>query len=461
MEARLALAVAAGKLTGALARRAGRGGGTALPGLVAERIEPQTVSRLGVQCGRGAILITGTNGKTTTARLLAAILEEAGWHTVHNREGSNLMRGIASALTAAASASGRIPRGEDTLALIETDEATLPHAVRALRPRAVVFTNLFRDQLDRYGEVESVAALWREALADLPPEAVLVLNADDPSVAELTLDWGGAVHWFGVEDRALAEAEPGPADARWCRACGASFTYDRRYAAHLGWWRCPGCGRERPPPETAATEVALAADGARFTVPALGAVALPLTGVSNVANALAATAAGRVLGVDADAIVAGLSAARPAFGRQEVVTLAGRRLRLLLGKNPAGSTEALRVAGAMAPPLRVAVLLNDRFADGRDVSWIWDVDYERLGGDVAVCWTGGDRAEDAALRLRYAGWPAASAVAHDPGALLDAILRDTAPGDEIAVLPTYTALLAIRAELARRGAAAAFWERGS
>jgi UDP-N-acetylmuramyl tripeptide synthase len=453
MDIRLLAAVHAGRATARASRWLGRGGGTALPGLVAERIEPRLVAKLAERFDGGAILITGTNGKTTAARMLASILREAGTPAVHNREGSNMMRGIASTLLR--------PGAKASHLLLEVDEATLPAAAPAVRPRVIAFTNLFRDQLDRYGEVDTVAALWREALAATPKAATLVLNADDPSVAELGLDWEGPVHWFGLEDEAFATASREAFDARWCRKCGGTFAYERRYFAHVGVWRCLGCGRARPSPDTAATDVHVELDGARFAVPGLGEVSMPLTGAYNVYNALAAIAAARAIGVTEEAILRGLEGVRPAFGRQERVTLEGRELRLLLAKNPAGANEVLRLlAHAAKGPggaLKVAVLLNDRFADGQDVSWTWDVDFELLAEDVGTCWSGGERFADMALRLKYAGWPQPAGAAAAPAAVLDAILASTGQGERVFVIHTYTAMLDFRAELQRRGALGAFW----
>ncbi|MEX2081052.1 MAG: Mur ligase family protein [Dehalococcoidia bacterium] len=458
MDARLAAAVAAGKATAFAARALRRGGGTALPGLVAERIEPRVAAKLASGLGLGSVLITGTNGKTTTARVLASIAREAGFQTLHNREGSNLMRGIGSALIARAGPLGNLT-GARQLGIFEVDEATMPLATHALRPRAMAFTNLFRDQLDRYGEVDTVFALWQSALAAAPPDGSLVLNADDPSIADLATRWSGPVHWFGIDDPAFGSEAGGASDARWCRACGGSYAYDLRYFAHLGHWRCAGCGRERPALQTRATNIHLALESATFEVEGLGAVQLPLTGLYNVYNALAAITLARVLEIGPEAILRGLSSVRPAFGRQEVVELSGRRLRVLLAKNPAGANQVIRLLQSLeGPPLNLAVLLNDRIADGRDVSWTWDVDYELLAARVAAVWVGGDRSEDMALRLAYARWPEPGLVARGPAAVLDAILAGSRPGDDVFVLPTYTAMLDLRKELVRRGAAARFWQ---
>jgi len=456
---RLALAVSAGKLAGVAARRAGRGGGTALPGLVAERLDPGLVGHLASQLQRGRVTVSGTNGKTTTSRVIASIFEAAGMPYVHNREGSNLMRGLASTLLGAAGPTGAIPRAAHSFGLFEVDEATLPLAVPELRPTVLAFTNLFRDQLDRYGEVDTVFALWSEALAKAPRDATLVLNADDPSVAELASGWAGPVHWYGLEDPSFSTAAAGAADARWCRSCGGSYAYGRRYFAHVGLWRCRGCERRRPEPHTAARDVTLALGDAAFAVEDAGSLKMRLTGAYNVYNALAAVAVARVLGLPSSAIIAGVGAARPAFGRQEVVEVQGRRLHLLLCKNPAGANQVLLLLASVGGEgLKVATLLNDRFADGQDVSWTWDVDYEVLAGKVERCWAAGDRAEDMALRLTYAGWPRCDSVVHEPGALIEAILAGSEAGEDIFVIPTYTAMLDLRAELVRIGAAQPFFE---
>lgn len=454
---RVPAAVVAGRLAAWSSRRLARRGATALPGLVAERVHPRLLSHFGAQLGRGTVLVTGTNGKTTTARFLASILEAADVPYVHNREGSNLTRGIASALLARSSLTGRLSAGEGAVGLFETDEATLPRAAALLSPRAIAFTNLFRDQLDRYGEVDSVAGLWRRALSSTPSKATLVLCADDPSVAELAWEWQGPVHWFGIEDERQASSDAAASDARWCRACGTAFAYDRRFFAHVGHWRCPGCGRSRQKPHTFASHVTMAVDGASLMIPGIGHVRLQLTGLYNVWNALAAAAVARVQGVSEEDIRAGLEATQPAFGRQECIQAESRLLRLYLVKNPAGANQVLQLLGSLGKQLMVAVLLNDRFADGRDPSWVWDVEFERLAGCVERCWAGGDRAEDMALRLVYAGWHEPASVERGPEQVWNAIRDDTAPGDEVFVLATYTAMLDFRELLARKGYVPAWW----
>jgi UDP-N-acetylmuramyl tripeptide synthase len=453
---RTAAAVIAARGASAASRISRRGGGTALPGLVAERFDPAIVANLGRTLGRGRVLVTGTNGKTTTSRMIAAALDDAGIEYVHNREGSNLMRGMASTLAARATPGGRIPGAGNMAGLFETDEATMPAAAAALQPSVMVFTNLFRDQLDRYGEVDSVARLWRRALDAAPRDCSLVLNADDPSVAELASGWPGPVHWFGLDDPTYDTKVAGAFDARWC-ACGGDYAYDRRYFAHIGYWRCVNGDRRRATPQTSASALSLELDSATLQIEGLGEVSLPLTGLYNAYNALAAVAACRELGLPAAPILGGLQSVRPAFGRQEVVHLEGRRLRLFLAKNPAGANQVillLRQLALRGRRFKVALLLNDRFADGQDVSWIWDVDYEFLAESVEACWVGGDRAEDLAVRLKYAHWPAPAVTTHGMPHLLNAILAGTTAGEDVFVIPTYTAMLDLRAELAKRGVVA-------
>ena len=457
MDLRLATAVAMGKGASVATRLMRRGGGTALPGLVASRIEPALVAKLGRQLGAGRVLVTGTNGKTTTSRVLASVLTEAGRSFLHNREGSNLMRGFASTLLDAANPFGHLRLPANSLGLFETDEATMPAATAALGPRALAFTNLFRDQLDRYGEVDTVAALWREALAAAPRDATLVLNADDPSVAELARGWPGPVHWFGIDDPSFAIDQRGASDARWCGACGGTFAYDRRYFGHIGLWRCTGCDRTRATPDTAARQIVLGLDSCTFEVAGLGEMSMPLSGLYNVSNALAGIALARVLGIPDHAIRRGVANVHPAFGRQEVIDHEGRSLRLMLVKNPAGANEVLRLLVAINSAavnkeqdrLSVAVLLNDRFADGQDVSWIWDVDFELLTSQIAEWWAGGTRAEDVALRLKYAGWLPPRNLTHDPSELLASVVQAIPAGNNVFVIATYTAMLDLRSALGR------------
>ncbi|MFL5782389.1 MAG: MurT ligase domain-containing protein [Thermoleophilaceae bacterium] len=451
-----ALAVALARAVRALVRRAGRGGTTA-PGRVLLRLDPRAIGRLGARLGGGSVLVSATNGKTTTASMLAGALERAGFDVVRNRAGSNMNWGVATALLDA----GRRP-GE--LGLFEVDEAWLGGVAAELEPRMIVLGNLFRDQLDRYGELETIADRWEELAAARDGLSDLVLCADDPLVADLGRE-RARVTYFGVEDDSVALAElQHAADSKHCRRCGHAYEYEAIYMGHLGRYRCPNCGRERPAPQVAAERVALrgmAGSDVTFRTPAGSIeVRLPLPGLYNVYNALAATAAALELGVPLDRIRDGLAGAAAVFGRVETIPVAGRDVSILLVKNPAGANEVLRTLTLEDGSLDVWLALNDGIADGRDVSWIWDADFEVLAGRVRRATCSGTRAEEMALRLKYAGVDAPIAVDRDLGRSLDAAVADREPqsrgvggGAPLFALPTYTALLELRDLLADRGVA--------
>lgn len=458
---RLAGAVLAGRAASGLSRRLGRGGGTVIAGHVVPRLAPDALAQLSAALPQGVVLVSGTNGKTTTSRLLAQVLEGSGRRVVHNRAGANLLTGLVTALAAEADWQGR-PRAD--LGLFEVDEATLPHAVPPTRPRVVVLTNIFRDQLDRYGEVHYVAEVWRRALAGLPPDATLALNADDPLVASLGAVHHGPVLYYGLD--APSQGTPSvahAADARLCTACGAPLAYDLSYYGHLGHYRCPACGLARPHPSvTAVDPIELAPNSTRLRVHTPAgemAVTLPVPGLYNVYNGLAATAGALALGIAPADVARGLARMSAAFGRLERVAVGDRWVSLALIKNPVGCTEVLRTLVVDPAPKTLLVAINDLFADGTDVSWLWDADFELLAGHVAAAVCSGTRAADMALRLKYAlVEPERLAVEPDVARALQQALARTPPGGTLHVLPTYTAMLALREALHRQGAVGAFWE---
>jgi len=449
--------VAAAKAVGSVVRAARRGGGTSLPGKVLTRLEPHAIGLLARRLPHGSAVISATNGKTTSAAMSAAILERTGETLVHNRAGANMAGGVASALAAAARRGGRELDGR--LGLFEVDEFWLRPVVEELEPRALLLANLFRDQLDRYGELEIIAERWAAVVAARAGRTALVLNADDPLVADLGRD--RAPLYFGVDDDSLAFAElQHAADSKHCRRCGHPYAYEAIYLAHLGRYACPNCGARRPEPAVAAREVQLRGiRSAAFTLvtPAGSArVELPLPGLYNVYNALGATALCLALGAPLDAIVAGLEAVAPAFGRAETVELGGRPTSILLVKNPAGANEVLRTLALEGDRLDLWGVLNDNTADGRDISWVWDADWELVAPSVRHMTCSGTRAAELALRLKYAGL--------DPERL--SVVPGLAPGLDAALargegplyaLPTYTALLELRDLLARRGQVQGHW----
>jgi len=454
--------VALSRAIGAASRGSGRGGGTTLPGRVLLRMEPAAIARLGAGLGRGTTIVSATNGKTTTAGMIAAILAADGRNPVHNRAGSNMTWGVATALLE--------QQGDE--GLFEVDEAWLPRVAEQLDPSLIVLGNLFRDQLDRYGEMEALADDWAGTVAARVGLTRFVLNADDPLIADLGRDLEGerreGVLYFGIEDASQALPELQHAfDAKHCRRCGHPYAYARAFVGHLGHYSCPDCGAERPAPEVAATAIELRGmDGSRTRVRTPSGeieLVLPLPGLYNVYNALAAVAAGLRLGVAPELIAPALGKMRAAFGRVETIEVGGVPVSILLIKNPAGANEVLRTLmlesrepGHKGEGIDLWIALNDRIADGRDVSWIWDADFELLGPGIRRVVCSGTRAPEMALRLKYAGWrEEAIEVVPEIDDSLDAAVAGSR--GRLFALPTYTALLELRKLLADRGLAKEFW----
>jgi lipid II isoglutaminyl synthase (glutamine-hydrolysing) len=445
------------RAAGVASRASGRGGGTTLPGRLLLRLAPDAIARLGSRLEGAVTLVSATNGKTTTAGMLAAVLAAAGRRPVHNRAGSNMTWGIATALLEQGGEEG----------LFEVDEAWLPTVAEQLDPSLIVLGNLFRDQLDRYGEIEALADEWARVVAERSGSSRFALNADDPLIADLGRDEAGArregVLYFGLEDPAQALPELQHAsDAKHCRRCGRPYAYARAFVGHLGHYACPACGAERPRPDVAATRVELhGMRGSRVAVSTPRGelrLELSLPGLYNVYNALAAVAAGLQLGVEPATIATALNGARGAFGRVETVPIGEVAVSILLIKNPAGANEILRTLRLEdgEGELDLWIALNDGIADGRDVSWIWDADFELLAGAVRRVTCAGTRAPEMALRLKYAGWPRERiAVEAAIGPSLDRAV-EAAPR-RLFALPTYTALLELHRLLSSRGLAEEFW----
>ena len=453
MGARLTVETSAARLVGRISRAAGRGGGTTLPGKLLWKVDPGALDALAARLAAGSAIVSATNGKTTTCAMLARILG-GRYRLAWNRAGANLASGVASTLLAA-------PDAE--LGLLEVDEFALPEIMRRVSPRAVSLGNLFRDQLDRYGELEHIAERWRAAVAVLPPESTLVVNADDPLLADLADAHARALR-FGVDDPRLARpALQHAADSKYCVRCGAPYEYAAAYVGHLGDYRCPACGHARPPLDVVARSIDLQAlDASEFDLvtPAGAArVTLPLPGLYNVYNALAATAVALALDATLDEIAAGLGSFTAAFGRFERIDVGRRRILMLLIKNPAGANEAIRTLEEGGVPNVLVVALNDRVADGRDVSWIWDVDFEPLLERATTIVASGERAAELALRFTYAGFPREQLeIVPDLREALDRGLALVADGEELGVLPTYTAMLELRSVVAARGLVRPYWE---
>jgi UDP-N-acetylmuramyl tripeptide synthase len=424
------------------------------------RMAPDAIPRLGTGLRGGSVIVSATNGKTTTAGMIAAVMRANGREPVHNRAGSNMTWGVATALLE--------QRGDE--GLFEVDEAWLPRVAADLAPRLIVLGNLFRDQLDRYGELEHLADEWAEMVASRAGATGFALCADDPLVADLGRDRELArrpgVTYFGIDDPGQALPQLQHAfDAKHCRRCGAPYAYRRAFVGHLGHYSCPSCGANRPPPDVAATRIELEGmRGSRVAVRTPGGeveLSLPLPGLYNVYNALAALTAAIRLDIPAESAARALQTMKAVFGRVETIDVRGTAVSILLIKNPAGANEVLRTllleAGeGSTPDLDLWIALNDRIADGRDVSWVWDADFELLAGRVRRVVCAGTRAPEMAVRLKYAGMPS-DLIEVEPSIdrSLDSALASA--NGRLFALPTYTALLELRTLLSKRGLAPEFW----
>jgi len=448
--------VAVARAAGRLSRLARAGGGTTFPGKLLWKLDAGAIDRLAARLPLGSAVISATNGKTTTAAMAASILGER-LRLAHNSSGANLVSGVASTLLDARAAE---------LGLFEVDEAALPEVLFRVKPKAVCLGNLFRDQLDRYGELEHVAERWRSAVRALPGDAALSVNGDDPQVGELSVERPSALV-FGVDDPSAARPSlQHAADSKYCVRCGAPYEYLAAYVGHLGDYRCRACGHSRPTLNVVAREIEMnGLESVSFRlVLASGTsiVRLRVPGLYNVYNALAAASLASSLGATPDEIVSGLESFNAAFGRFERIAVGDRGLLMLLIKNPAGANEAIRTIVDGGTPAVAVIALNDAIADGRDVSWIWDVDFEPLIGNLTQLVATGDRAAELALRFKYGGLDAGAIdVLPSLGSALDRGLELTPPGGELVVLPTYTAMLALRRIVGERGFVRPYWERAA
>ncbi|HBX23804.1 MAG TPA: DUF1727 domain-containing protein [Desulfotomaculum sp.] len=455
MNLRLILAVIVGRLAMFASRLTGRGRGSSLPGKLALRIYPAILDHYRRQPRKGVIMVTGTNGKTTTNNMLVGILEQAGHKVVANREGANLMTGVVTAFIRSGSITGRV---STDYAVLEVDEAVFPLVSSLIKPDMVVVTNFFRDQLDRYGELDTTVKKVLEALKKLTSDAKLILNGDDPLVARLAVESGLPALFYGVLPvQELSVGASYSREAKFCPLCGASLLYGIYIYSQLGDYSCPGCGFARPNPDLEASAVFEEETGIKAMVRGTDGhweVRLPVRGIHNLYNALAAFSASLSLQVAPQTALVSLGKYLPATGRMESFCYNNRRVLLNLVKNPTGFNRALfaLLGDHEATKQDVLIAINDNDADGRDISWLWDVDFEMLALQPEkfsqfVC--SGQRAEDMALRLKYAGVPVWMVdIEKDYQQAVDQVLNGK--GDSVGILATYTALWPVEKILSRQ-----------
>lgn len=412
-----------GKLFSKLSQFLNLGHGSTWPGHIALKLNPNFTAELIKNSKTKTILVTGTNGKTTTAKLLQTILEKDGKKVFLNSSGANLLNGIASSVILKSTLNGQL---NFDYAIFEVDENTLPQITKTIEPDFIIALNLFRDQLDRYGEINTIAKNWKEAYQHLC-KTQFILNADDPQIAYLGENLGTKVSYFGLNGRQFEyKIQQHAADSILCPKCGVKLDYAAFYFSHLGRWNCKNCGLKRPKPSIE-----------NFNI-------YPLLGTYAIYDTLAAVLTAQNLGVNKTTIESALKSFKPAFGRQEITKINDKYAQLFLAKNPISFNESLRTINEKGAK-NLLIVLNDRIPDGTDVSWIWDIDFETLVSPNTKLYLAGDRVYDLALRIKYAGIVVSDENVFEN--LDSAILKGLAgtKKDEVFyILPTYSAMLEVR-----------------
>lgn len=435
------------------------GNGSTWPGHIALTLRPKIIEELLQKSKTQSILVIGTNGKTTTARILTTILRESKAHVIQNTSGANLLNGIASTLLLHTNPNGIVTAD---FAVFEVDENNVPLVLDHLTPKIIIALDLFRDQLDRYGELDSIAKKWNKAFKTLPKETTLILNADDPLMAFLAKDVACNVVYFGMTDgeKGTTVLEHA-ADSVYCPNCGHKLLYKKVFYSHLGIWECPNCGVKRP-------------------LPSFEETTYPLSGAYNKYNTQAAVLAAKELGITQAVIQKALSMVTPAFGRQEKLAYKGKQIQIFLSKNPISMNESIKtiielsskfslsslgegqgeVSSRQARTIKPSVLfvLNDQIPDGRDVSWIWDIDLEQFLSKFSFVSISGDRCYDMALRIEYAQTEnikhktenANYIVEPDLKHAIEQALENVKTDETLYILPTYSAMLDVRKILTGR-----------
>jgi lipid II isoglutaminyl synthase (glutamine-hydrolysing) len=442
-----------------------------VPGVTALAIDSGILGGLAAGISHGAVLVTGTNGKGTTCRMLGGMMRASGLRPILNHEGSNQPTGLVTTLLAHASPLGHLPADDQVIGLFEVDEGSLPEILPQVRPSALVFTNIFRDQMDRYLELGCIIRRWEHALRALPADATLVLNADDPRLACLASELENPRVYYGLQDLAQGRGVDHTSDFPRCPRCAGELAYSCVFYAHLGHWACLQCGLARPAPDVRVAKIDLigpTSSRLQLTTPAGEEVLeLALPGLHNAYNTAAAAAAAVACQLPPGALSAVEDVTTGFFG-MERVRIDGREVHLVLAKNPNGYTEVLRALLGDGHPKHMLLGLNDRASDQQpDVSWIWDIDFESLRGLVPAAVLSGNRATDLAVRLKYAGWigpeagPDATDIAVEPDPLraLRLALDRTPVRQPLWVVSTSVVLWQIRSWLRRQGYVGALWER--
>ena len=469
-QARFALALAAGKVAGTASRVLGVGGGTSFPGAAARWVDPHVLQKAAAASDARKVVVTGSNGKTTTCRMLAALAQAGGLRVTQNRSGSNLLQGVISAAVQATDLRGRM---DAQLLLLEVDEATARLVMPQVRPDTFLITNIFRDQLDRFGELYSMAKMLESVIEALPASATVVLNGDDPLVASLAPQAPAHRLYYGIRadsceaDRASTQVPEHAADSIRCVRCEHLLSYRAVYLSHLGDYRCDECGNARPALDIAVTSIRPSPEaGSEITVETPAGtfpLQVPLPGVHNVYNAVAALAGTMALSLPQSLEPAktrhAMAGLRPAFGRLEEICAGERQVVLAFVKNPTAYNATLREVLQRPGRKHVLAAHSNTAVDGEDFAWLWDVDIEQLVPQLGSLVVSGTRAEEVALRFKYAGAsPAAMQVLPNRSAALDMALTEAPPGESLYIFAGYTPMRELRGIMQRRGWVPPSWK---
>ena len=419
--------------------------GTSLPGGVALKLSKNFLSFLSKYCEKSIITVTGTNGKTTTSGLFAHILKTAKNTVLHNEKGANMLSGVASSL-----AVNYKPFSRFDYAVLESDEAYLTKLYDYINADYLLVTNLFRDQLDRYGELDTTAKKIQQAI-DKNPNLKIFINADDPMLYDLGISNKRIFYGFEkITYKTATVDSQAPAEAVNC-SCGSDLTYEQRYYAHIGKYKCENCAKTRVEPGYKGS-VVIYDDFSEIYIQRKCEnkskeltkdlyFRVPLIGLYNAYNALAAISAALELGISPYIIQQGLHSYKSVFGRAEKFEYNGRNVLVQLIKNPTGASEVLRTINKNTCA-RLLIIINDNYADGRDVSWLWDADFELLKDYPNTITISGIRAYDMAARMKYAGFnPEKIEVIEDIKEAVFSSVDSINEGEQLLIMPTYTALL--------------------
>jgi UDP-N-acetylmuramyl tripeptide synthase len=456
---RASLAIAVGKSAAIATRLIGRGGGTAITGMVARKVDPRILDKLVRIPGVPVVAITGSNGKTTTARFTAALLRGAGITVCHNSAGANLIQGVTSLAVSNATLAGRLPDG---VLVAEVDEGALPRVAPETLPRALLVTSLFRDQLDRFGEIYAVADAIESVAATLPADCALIVNADDPMVATLAEKRQGRRVTFGLAIKTSTDQITRAADTIRCPRCQADLKYRYVYLSHMGDYHCSKCSFTRPKLDVAVTSLEVVGlDKTRCEIQTPQGkliLEIPQSGVHIAYDAAGAVAILVGLGVSLDTAPESLASVGPAFGRLEKIDAGGKTVILAFAKNPTSYNTTLRALATEDEPKQLLIAASNTLVDGEDFGWLWDVDFESMAPKVERVVVSGTRADELANRLHYAGLATnkLTVIEDRPEALTEALAL-LPPGSRLVVLSGYTPLIEIRNEMRRRGWTGRYW----